>query len=300
MTEGQTHGFDALPPIDNVNDLFRVAVAMEEEAARRYDDLAQRMESAGQPELATLFRELEAQEREHETGIEGWARSQGIDATERPTFQWQSPESLTEEEIAEAGGEAVMTPEGALNLAVHNEERAFSFYVRIATEAEDREVREYAERMAGEEINHVALLRLERRRAARRRMQAEQGPRAFDDEDTLRQWLDEREREQYGRLAAIAESCRRLGLGDACAGLADEATHPQGRVPADRDALLAEVRDALRETEGTYETLLRTSEEAESEQLVTLAQLAAERVLERLARLSDLRATIADGGATGT
>lgn len=294
MPEPHTAGLDTLPPVRTVAELFRVAMAVKGEAARRYRQLAAHMAEADRADLAALFRDLEAQEHAREAGIDRWARGLGIDPARGPDFRWRSPEGLTAEDIAEAGGEALMTPEGALDLAVHNAQRAFSCFVRIATEAEAAEVRDHAEHMAREEISRIARLRLERRRAARRRLAEWEGPRAFEDAASLEGWLQDHESESAARLARIARGCRalqaeaavpRLHPGDGAS--AEPASGGAARTLAE---LRGEAEGALRETERAYETLLRTIERAPDEAVVTLAQDHAERVLKRLVALSDLRA----------
>lgn len=67
-------------------------------------------------------------------------------------------------------GAALVAPEllnsyRAFSMAVRNEERAFVFWTYVAAHAQTDEIREAAERMAREELGHVATLRRERRRA---------------------------------------------------------------------------------------------------------------------------------------
>jgi rubrerythrin len=288
------YGFDALPDVMDADALFRVAVAMEAEAARRYQRLAARMDEAGQTQLATLFRELEAEEREHETGIEGWADRQGIDASGEPDFRWQSPETLTEEQFAEAGGEVLMTPESALNLAIHNEERAFAFYIRIATESDDAQVRRYAERMASEEITHVARLRLARRRAYRERRDAQARPPVFESVTQLTDYAGEQRAEGVEQLRLASAGCRGAGQNSIARSLDAAIDQPaQATDPAATGQQALEIMDAeLRRAETAYDRLIRTAEQTRDEALVRAAQQHTQVFLERLATLSDLRAAL--------
>lgn len=290
------------PPVRAVADLWRIALAVSRQAALRYRQLAGRMTEAGRPDLAALFRELERQERLREAGIDSEARSTGVDPESAPSFRWQPPEGLTAEEIAEAGGEALMTPERALDLAVHHAQRTFSLFVRIATEAGDPAVRDDAERRAAEEIDHVARLRLERRRAARRHTAARESPRAFADTAALEGWLRGYARESEPRLARIARGCRSLRVGTTaglCPGDDVSAEPASGEAPHTLAELRGETDEALRATEHAYETLLRTIEKAQDETLVTRAQGHAEQVLRRLAALSDLHAALVGHARSG-
>ncbi|ERJ17489.1 Rubrerythrin protein [Salinisphaera shabanensis E1L3A] len=291
------HDFDTLPEIRDVETLFAIAVAMEAEAAERYARSARRMDEAGQPELAALFRELEAEEREHETGVEGWAGRQGIDANRGTVFRWQSPESLTEAQFAEAGGEALMTPESALNLAIHNEQRAFSFYVRIGTQAEDAQLRRYAERMASEEINHVARLRLARRRAYRERRDARTRAPIFEDVARLAEYVDAQRAEARDALSHAAAGCRAAGHRRIARALeALSAPCITQRAAAVDDAGALAIIDAqLRRAEAVYDRLIRTAEQTSDETLLLTAQTHAATTLEHLAKLNDLRAGLRNG-----
>ncbi len=51
-----------------------------------------------------------------------------------------------------------MTPHHALRLALHNEQRAYDFFAKVAAEAADQSVAQLASEMATEEQEHVALM----------------------------------------------------------------------------------------------------------------------------------------------
>ena len=146
--------------------LMAAAHAMEREAAACYDELADEMARHGNRELAALFAGLAAEERAHEARI--GRRSGRGDAGEAPVpLPWRTPEATDRTAGAEAGGPWLMTPYRALCLAVANEERAFAFFSGAAADAADRSLREMAEALAKEELEHIVRLRLERRRAWR-------------------------------------------------------------------------------------------------------------------------------------
>ena len=146
-------------------ELMAAARAMEHEAAVRYEALAEDMARHGNRELAALFADLGAEEREHEARMGRLIR--GDDARPPAPLRWRPPEATDREAEEEAGGVWLMTPHSALCLAVENEERAFAFFSRVAAVLEDRPLREMAEALAKEELEHVVRLRLERRRAWR-------------------------------------------------------------------------------------------------------------------------------------
>lgn len=171
-----------ITPPKSTSELIAMALAMEREAAARYDELATEMARHGNHELADLFEGLGAEERKHEAHIGRWL-GPGISEPPAIAFEWRSPESIDQDEENAAGSVYLMTPYRALRLAVHNEERAFDFFSWIAATAADPDIRAHAETIAKEELDHVVRLRLERRRAHRAETQSavrsapRQGPR---------------------------------------------------------------------------------------------------------------------------
>lgn len=157
--------FATLPPIESPQDLFSVALAMEREAVMRYAELADRMELAGDMGLAALFRGLQTEESGHEYGITAWIERANLTRRDTVRFCWDGPDE--EPALPGDGGDGLNTPWKALAVALRNEERTFAFYANTARDAEDVEIRRYAESMAREELAHVLLLRMQRRAAWR-------------------------------------------------------------------------------------------------------------------------------------
>ncbi|MGE5504393.1 MAG: ferritin family protein [Actinomycetota bacterium] len=188
--------------VASVDELMDIAVAVESEAARRYEQLAARLTRAGETEMAALFTELAGLERAHERGLSSWARREGRRQPVSPAFPWQLPETFgTDDE------EQAVEPFRALAIAVRNEERAFAFYTYLAaTCSEDAELRARAESLAREELEHVARLRAWRRRAWHSRSPAAARPvpvvRTVDDLHRLAAGL---EAGQVDMLLAVAE-----------------------------------------------------------------------------------------------
>lgn len=142
-----------------------IALAVEDEAARRYDDLAGRMERRGEAELAGLFSELAELERIHGQELAGWAQRVGGSVPPPLSTPWTWPETFDEGPGDEGTGGAPLDPFRALAIAVRNEERAFALYTYLAALCDgDATLRERAESLAREELNHVARLRAWRRR----------------------------------------------------------------------------------------------------------------------------------------
>lgn len=293
--------FDSVPAIERPEDLFAVATAMEREAARRYDQLAERMDDIDVPDLAALFRRLKAMESEHEEGIQAWATRAEVAPEQRLTFTWDMAEGIGETALADAGGAESLTSYKALQLAVRNEERAFAFYANVAAKSSDSTVREYAERMADEELHHVALLRLERRHAWRAEHGGSGATAAPDIEtaEDLRDWLADRDAEAAARnrfSAAVA----RLSGDAASADLLDEvaARRDPSSAPAteadlgDAVSLVQMLRHEIRLENEDYDLLMRIIDEARDPAVLALAQEAVAACVARLAALRDRMAAL--------
>lgn len=149
--------------IQSEDDLLSVALALEEEAARRYRELADWARDRGSADLATLFVALAAMEAEHEEAV----KSHNPAAAGRPIdpdrVRWRLPTRFQDGELRSE----LLTPYRALSIAVRNEERAFAYYTYVAAQTQREDIRALAEELARGELDHAALLRRERRRAFR-------------------------------------------------------------------------------------------------------------------------------------
>jgi rubrerythrin len=151
--------------LQSLGELFALANAMEREAADRYTGLANDMQRQDKLDLATVFAELAAAEREHVDSVARWSQSRLGKAPDPALVRWEAPETFDSETAGEITTSRLMTPYRALSMAVRNEERAFAFWSYVAGFAQDPELKKAAEAMAREELGHVATLRKERRRA---------------------------------------------------------------------------------------------------------------------------------------
>lgn len=146
---------EAPPSLDA---LMAQAWAMEVEAAGRYDELADVMETHNNRDVAALFRKMAGYEAAHARQIlqeMGW--------TESPPQQLQRPEGWPDPEAPETTPcddvHYLMRPYHALELALAAEERAERFFARLFEAAADGRVREAARHLQAEEQEHVALVR---------------------------------------------------------------------------------------------------------------------------------------------
>src|SRR5215210_3190268 len=154
------------PPrsVESIEELFAIAHAMDHEAATRYAEMARRLRREGNPSLAAVFERLAAEERDHLASVVHWSEKERGKAPDPMLVRWKPLETF-DDEGASTTDPRLLSAYRSLSMAVRNEERAFAFWTYVAAYAKDREIRRAAETMAGEELNHVATLRRERRRA---------------------------------------------------------------------------------------------------------------------------------------
>jgi rubrerythrin len=141
--------------IRSTADLYAHALAMEEEAAHSYVDLAIRMLDEGSKPLAKLFWRLGRMEGEHYAELLRRADEEGIPLLPLPagSHRWMDATAQTREIALR-----LMTPHRALALAIDAERRARDFFHGAAASAADPKVRELARAMADEESAHIDLL----------------------------------------------------------------------------------------------------------------------------------------------
>jgi len=154
--------------LQSLDELFAFANAMEQEAATKYEELAEEMRRQDRFDLFTVFSDLAAAEREHVDSVQRWSQLRRGKLPDPALVRWEVPETLDTEAATEVKTSRLMTPYRALAMAVRNEERAFAFWSYLAAYSHDPEVKKASEAMAKEELGHVATLRRERRRAYHR------------------------------------------------------------------------------------------------------------------------------------
>jgi rubrerythrin len=275
--------------IGSVAEMLAVATAMEDEAGRRYRQMAGRMRLQGQHTLAALFIFLAGIEERHANQLRRRSEHMIGRLPETEAIEWELPEKFEEEE----GRSYLLTPFTALAIAVRNEDRAFAFFAYLAAHARTPEIRQLAEELAKDELEHAALLRRERRRAWRK-----ERPGDFAAPADIRSFL--------ARAAAIetffAKAHRDLStkLGDEGhsfeASLFEKIAGDEERCAADavKQGATASVRpiegvrpetirDGLRLLEYAFDQYAEIAERANDEAVLSAAQEFQRRALERLA-----------------
>ena len=271
----------------SLDELFALASAMEREAAAKYAELAEEMRGQNRSDLADVFTQLAAAEREHVDSVTQWSQSRRGKAPDPALVRWEAPKIIDRETAAELKTSRLMTPYRALAMAVRNEERAFAFWSYLAAYSEDAEIKTAAEAMAREELDHVAILRKERRRAYHcehdRTQVGESSPAAPSQIDarTLERRLAGHLAELERRLDGSA-AMRTRELLDETIRMADEAGDFGKFPPA------LEQQDAQTIAEALADAYLEGAENSAHETRVGALQGSAEKAIARLAWLRSL------------
>ena len=150
--------------IRSLEELFAVAAAMEREAIEGYSELARHMYDEDKPALAEVFEQLVAEETLHLGNVDHWSKRMTGKAPD-PSMLRRDLDATFDDEGAGTVAPELMNAYRAFSMAVRNEERAFAFWTYVAAQSTSDELRRAAEQMAREELDHVARLRRERRRA---------------------------------------------------------------------------------------------------------------------------------------
>ena len=147
----------AIPVPRTLRELMTRALTMEMEAAERYAELADAMETHNNREVAALFRKLSAIEQKHAAEIMetmGWTSPPAIAPDEARWDGFEAPETTAGDEV-----HYLMQPYHALKLVLGNEQRAEAFFRRLARVATAPSVAKAARALQAEEREHVALVR---------------------------------------------------------------------------------------------------------------------------------------------
>lgn len=146
----------AAKPSEDYAEFMSRAYAMELEASERYAQFAEQMDGHNNREVAELFRKLSGIEALHAKRILEEMRWPSLPALP-PAYAWEGPE-----EPETAPFESVhylMQPYHALEIALACELQAQKYFEQIASGSAPKQVKAAANEMAGEEREHVTLIR---------------------------------------------------------------------------------------------------------------------------------------------
>ena len=130
------------------------AIALEDEAAERYSELADMMEAHNNMDTAAVFRDMAKFSTLHGNDIRERSKGTSLPKLMSWQYRWKTP--------PEVGGDDnvsyLMTPYHALLYARENEIRGMEFYRQAASASPDAEVKRLGREFADEESEHVVAL----------------------------------------------------------------------------------------------------------------------------------------------
>jgi rubrerythrin len=142
--------------MDSVEEFLAHSIRLEQEAALRFGQLADAMETAGNREVSRLFRRLADYSRLHLGDAKARAGFRQIPQLEASDFQW--PDIESPESTAIWAADPFIGREQALEVALAAERAGLDYYRGVLDATGDPEVRVLAKEFVEEEAQHVAEL----------------------------------------------------------------------------------------------------------------------------------------------
>ncbi|MBX3605904.1 MAG: 2Fe-2S iron-sulfur cluster binding domain-containing protein [Piscinibacter sp.] len=154
--------------IRTLDQFLSFAVALEEDAAQHYEQLAAGMKACGNDDVAMLFTQLAGYSRLHLK--EAQSKCQRFDAQVSLPAKTAWPDNATPERTSLWEGDPALKRLDALKAALQGERRGYEFYYAIAHTTKDEEIRRVAREFVKEEAEHVEKLKqwIEQEEAAMR------------------------------------------------------------------------------------------------------------------------------------
>lgn len=139
--------------MDDIHLFLSHAIALEREAARRYDELADTMQTFGNSEVEQFFRRMGGFARAHLADAMARGGFRAVPELAHGEYQW--PDGTSPEQAAWAGIDAFTDLRSALLAALDGEQRSYAYYASIAATTRNPRVKSMAEEFASEEAEHV-------------------------------------------------------------------------------------------------------------------------------------------------
>jgi rubrerythrin len=277
-------------PVRSLNEFFALAHAIESDAVARYTEAAALLRQQGADDVASVFERLAETERGHVEQVDTWAKRGAGAPSAATALPWPVPDTH-DATPAEMAGSKLLTPYRVLASAVRHEQRAFAFWTYVSAHADRSDVKEAAERMALEELEHVSILRRERRKAFHSEQQEITAPKGLMALNALA--MLER------RLAEHVEQNPAAAAGDDFASKivadAQRAADSLERVASHHAALLSlpaiapeKLADPLAVSEYLVDVYLRIAEVSTEPEVLALSQELAATAVYRLATLKSI------------
>ncbi|MTV32321.1 rubrerythrin [Rhodoblastus acidophilus] len=142
--------------MQSVEEFLAYAIRLEQEAAERFGELADVMQSAGNGETAKLFRQLSDYSRLHLGDAKARAGYREVPELLPAAFEW--PDFESPEKAAIWGADPMIGKGEALEIALEAEQAGYDFYKNVLDTTTDPEIKALAAEFVEEEAGHVAEL----------------------------------------------------------------------------------------------------------------------------------------------
>jgi rubrerythrin len=142
--------------METVETFLAYAIRVESEAALRFGQLADAMETCGNREVGKLFRRLSDYSRLHLGDAQARAGFREIPQIQADEFQW--PDLESPETAAIWAADPFVGREDALEIALAAERAGYEFYAKVLAETDDPEIKALAREFVEEERAHVVEL----------------------------------------------------------------------------------------------------------------------------------------------
>lgn len=142
--------------MQSVEEFLVYAARLEQEAALRFDELADMASSFENKEVADFFRQMAHYSRLHLAEAKARGGFHDLPKMESGDFQWDDVESP--EAAAIWGADPNMDVRQALDLAMEAEKRGLEFYSNVYENTTDPEIKVMAKEFVDEEAEHVAAI----------------------------------------------------------------------------------------------------------------------------------------------
>ncbi|HUO54564.1 MAG TPA: ferritin family protein [Rhodoblastus sp.] len=143
--------------MQTVEEFLAYSIHLEQEAADRFGELADAMETGGNHEVAQLFRQLADYSRLHLSDAKARAGFREIPKIAPMEFVW--PDLESPEAAAIWGADPMLSRREALEIALSAEKAGHDYYKSVRDTTDDPEIRILAAEFVNEEMGHVAVLK---------------------------------------------------------------------------------------------------------------------------------------------
>lgn len=143
--------------MESVEIFLAHTVRLEQEAARRFEQLADAMKTHGNREVGKLFERLARFSRMHLADAKARAGYRDLPHLTENQYQW--PDIESPESAAIWAADPSIGREQALQVALEAESAGLAYYQSVLESTQDPEIQRFAQEFVSEEAQHVEELK---------------------------------------------------------------------------------------------------------------------------------------------